>query len=120
ESYREWPVVEPGDGRQRIRRLDQVQPEFGVVLLDLLLPGIGRTIIRDGRSRDKDVDTVDPVVRFREHLLGSFHTDALDIGRGRQVHRPADQDDPGAGRSSGFGERIAHLSRAVIADEAYR
>ena len=56
----------------------------------------------------------------RQHLLGAFDIDALDTARRRDLHRPAHEYDVRTGFARRFGDRVAHLSGAAIADEAHR
>lgn len=87
EGYR---VTTVGDGPSALRELEEHDPEFDLVILDIMLPGMsGYAVCEALRERGNDV----PILILSARTLSEDRTRGFDVGANQYLSKPFDLDE---------------------------
>jgi two-component system OmpR family response regulator len=87
EGYR---VTTVGDGPSALRELEEHDPEFDLVVLDIMLPGMsGYAVCEALRERGNDV----PILILSARTLSEDRTRGFDVGANQYLSKPFDLDE---------------------------
>jgi DNA-binding response OmpR family regulator len=87
EGYR---VTTVGDGPSALRELEEHDPEFDLVVLDIMLPGMsGYAVCEALRERGDDI----PILILSARTLSEDRTRGFDVGANQYLSKPFDLDE---------------------------